>query len=112
MWKTHLSPKPEDPHRAQPISFRRPLPYLSTHPDTAPFRNHNGIPDKEMLYAMDTPYTPSAEVRKALMGFRIEDTAALGLSELHRVQLLSNCTDLNTIAWIISTIRTHTSSAE
>ncbi len=46
---------------------------------------------------MNTPSTPSAEVRGALMGFRVGDTAALGLSELQRVQLLGQCTDLNTI---------------
>jgi len=50
-----------------------------------------------MLYAMNTPSTPSAEVREALMGFRIGVTAAPGLSELQRVQLLGQCTDVNTI---------------
>jgi hypothetical protein len=40
-----------------------------------------------MLYTIDTPATPSAEVREALVGFRVGDTAALGLSDLERVQL-------------------------
>ncbi len=65
-----------------------------------------------MLYAINTPATPSAEVGEALMGFRVGDTAARGLSELQRVQLLGKCTDLDTITWIISTIRTHMPSAE
>ena len=47
---------------------------------------------------MDTPSTPSAEVRETLMGFRIGDTAAPRLSELQRVPLLGKCTDLNTMA--------------
>jgi len=46
------------------------------------------------------------------MGFRVGYTAASCLSELQRVQLLGQCTDLNTITWTISTIRTHTLSAE
>jgi len=65
-----------------------------------------------MLYAMDTPATPSAEVREALMGFRVGDIAALGLSELQRVQLLGQCTNLDTITWTISTICTHMLPAE
>jgi hypothetical protein len=65
-----------------------------------------------MIYAMDTPSTPSAEVMEDLMGFYVGDTATHGLSELHRVQLLGHCTDLNTITWTISTIRTNTSFAE
>ena len=67
-----------------------------------------------MLYVMDSPAPPSAEVREALynMGFRVGDTAAPCLSELHRVQLLSQCTDLNTLTWTISTIRTHTLPTE
>ncbi len=46
------------------------------------------------------------------MGFRVGDTAALGLSELQRVQLLGQCPALNTTTWTISTIRTHTLPAE
>jgi hypothetical protein len=61
-----------------------------------------------MLYALDTPSTLSVEVREVLKGFRVRDTAALGLSELYRVQLLGKCTDFDAITWIISTIRTHT----
>ena len=65
-----------------------------------------------MLYAMDTPATPSPEIRETLMGFRVGDTAAPYLYELQRVQLLGQCTDLNTITCTISTIRTHTLPAE
>ena len=46
------------------------------------------------------------------MGFRKGDTAASRLSELQRVQLLGQRTDLNTITWTISTIRTYTSFAD
>ena len=42
-----------------------------------------------------------------LMGFRVGDTAAPRLYKLHRVHLLGQCTDLNTILWTISTIRQH-----
>jgi len=49
---------------------------MGTHPDTVPFRIHNGILCRGMLYAMDTPSTPPVEVGEALMGFRIGDIAA------------------------------------
>ena len=55
---------------------------MGTRMHTAPFRIHNGIPGTEMLYAMGTPSTPSAEVNHALMGFCTGDTAALGLPDL------------------------------
>ena len=97
MWSTHPSHQPGDSQRAQPTPSRGPLPYMGTQPNTAPFRIHNGIPGRGILYAMDTPATPSAEVREAFMGFRVGDTAAPCLSELRRVQLLGQCTDLNTI---------------
>jgi len=85
MWSTHPSPQPGDSHRAQPTPSRGMLPYLMTHPDTAPFRVHNGIPGRGMLYAVDTPSTPSAEGREALRGLRVGDTAAPRLSELQRL---------------------------
>ncbi len=66
----------EDPQWTQPNYFWGPIPYLGTHPDTAPSRIHNGIQGRGMLYAMDTPSTPFAEVKEALMGFRIGVTAA------------------------------------
>jgi hypothetical protein len=44
--------------------------------------------------------------------FGVGDTAAPRLSELHRVQLLGQCTDLDTIPWTISPIRQLTSFAE
>jgi hypothetical protein len=71
-----------------------------------------GAPGRAMLYTKDLPATPSAEVLEALMGFRVGDTAALGLSEAQRDQLLGQCTDLNTLTWTISTIRRHTLPAE
>ena len=111
-WSTHPSPQTEDLHRVQPTTFRGPLPYLESHPDLAPFRVHNIIPGRGMLYTMDTPSTPSAEVRVALTGFRVGDTAASRLFELQRVQLHGQCTDLKTIAWTIFTILHHTSYAE
>ena len=47
------------------------------------------------------------------MGFRvIGDTTAPGLSESQRVQLLGQCTDLNTMTWTISTICKLTSPVE
>ena len=79
-WSTHPSPQLEDSHRAQPTTFRGPLPYMGSNPDTAPFRVDNEIPGKEIIYTMDTPSTPSAEVREVLMGFHAGDTAAHGLS--------------------------------
>jgi hypothetical protein len=42
------------------------------------------------------------------MGFRVGDRAAPSLSEAQRVQLIGQCTDLNTLTWTISTIRRHT----
>ncbi len=46
------------------------------------------------------------------MGFRVGETVAPRLYELQRVQILSKCTDLDTITWTISTIRTYTLPAE
>ena len=77
---------------------------MGTHPDTSPFRILNRIPRRRMLYALDSPDTPLAEARETLMGFPVGDTTALDLSELQRVQLLGQCTDLNTK--IKNTIRT------
>ena len=82
MWSTYYTHQPQASQGAQLTPPWGPLPYLGTHPNTTPFRVRNGIPSRGMLYAMDTPATPSAEVREALMGFRVGDTAALGLSEL------------------------------
>jgi hypothetical protein len=61
---------------------------------------------------MDTPTTPSADVREALMGFRAGDTTAPSLSESQRVELLGQCTDLNITTWTISTIHTLTLHVE
>jgi hypothetical protein len=60
-----------------------------------------------MIYDTDTPATPSAEIKEALVGFRVGDTAALGLSKLHKVQLLGKSTDLDTITSNVFTICTH-----
>ncbi len=54
-------------HPGSPPPPRGPLPYLGTHPNTAPFRVHNGIPGPGMLYTMDTPTTSSADAREALI---------------------------------------------
>jgi len=107
MWSTHPALRPGNPHQAHHTPTREPLPYLGTHPDTVPFRVHKGIPGRGMLYVSDTSFSPSAEVREALMGVHIGDTAAPGLSALQRVQLLGQCTDLNTLAWTLSIIRSH-----
>jgi len=85
---THPSIQPGDPPRAQQTPFREQLPYMDTHLYTAPSRIHNVIPIRGMLYVRNTPSTPSTEVREALMGFRIGDTAAHALSALQRVHLL------------------------
>ena len=55
---------------------------------------------------------PSAEVRETLRGFHIGDTATPGLSAIQRLQLLGQCTDLNTLAWTLTTIRSHASPVE
>ena len=65
--------QPQPQHTPPP---RDPLPYLGTHPNTAPFRVHQGILGRGMLYVADNPSTPPAEVIEALMGFHIGDTAA------------------------------------
>ena len=96
MWSTQTAQLYGDSHKGQHTPIREPVPYLDTRPDTAPFRVHKGIPG--MLYVLDTPSTPFAEVREALMGFHIGDTAAPGLPALHRIQILGQCTDLNTLA--------------
>ena len=55
---------------------------MGTLPDTTPFRIYNGIPGKDMIFLSSILSTTSAEVREALMGFQIGDTAAPGLSAL------------------------------
>ena len=82
---THPSPQPGDSQRAQPTTFRIPLSYLGTHPDMAPFRVDNEILGRGLLYAMDTPSPPFAEVKEVLIGFRVGDPAAPGLYEVQRV---------------------------
>ena len=104
-WSTYPPHQPEAPHGAQLTPPWGPLPHLGTHPNTSPFRVHNGIPGRGMLYTMDTPTTPSADVMEALMGFRVGDTPAPGLSESQRVQFLGQCADLDIMTWTISTIR-------
>ncbi len=60
-----------------------------------------------MLYIADRPAAQTTEVREALMGFRIGDTRVPGLSQHQRVHLLGQCTDLNAIAWTVTSIQTH-----
>jgi len=91
---------------------RGPLPYMGTHPNTSPFQVHNSISGRGMLYTMDTHTPPSTDVREALMGFRVEDTAVPGLSESQRVQLVGQFIDLNTMTWTISKIRSLTLPVE
>ncbi len=67
-----------------------------------------GVSGRGMLYTKDNSTTESAVVREAVMGFRVRDTAAYGLSEAQRVQMLGQCTDLDVLTWITSTIRKHT----
>jgi len=50
-----------------------------------------------MLYVSNTPSTPSAKVKEALMGFYVGYIAAPGLSALQGVQLLGKCIDINTL---------------
>jgi len=69
IYSTYTSHQPRDTQRAQPSPSRGPLRYMWTHMNTAPFRIHNGITERGMIYAMDTSVTPSAEVSEALMGF-------------------------------------------
>ena len=73
----------KDQHQAQHTPTRKPLLYLGTHPDTAPFRVHKRISGRGMLYESENPSTLSVEVRETLVGFNIGDTAAPGLSALH-----------------------------
>jgi hypothetical protein len=83
---THPSPKSGVHTKHNPLpSGSRSIPYLGAHPDTPPCWVYNGNPGRGMLYVSNTPSTPSAEVMETLMGFRIGDTAASGLSALQRV---------------------------
>ncbi len=79
IWLSRLITFPTIGARNQPqlqhTPLRGPLPYMGTHPDTAPVRVHKGILGRCMLYVSDTPSTPSAEVREVQMGFHIGDTA-------------------------------------
>ncbi len=87
-------------------------PHLGTHPDIPPFRVRNGTPGRGMIYTSNLPSTPFAEIKEALMGFRVRYTDARGLSTLQKIHLFGQFTDLNSIAWTKSTIRTYTSSKE
>ena len=85
---------------------------MITHTYTAPFRIHKGIPGRGMIFVLDTPSSPYVKAKEALTGFHIGDIDAPGLSALQRIQLLGQYTTLNTLAWTLSTIRTHASLAE
>jgi hypothetical protein len=111
-WSTYPTQRPANSQGEQPTPPRGQLPYLGSQRNDAPFRIHKGIPCRGMLYTNDNPDTPPVEVREALMGFRVGDTTGHGLSEAQRVQLLGQCTDLNTLTWTISTIRRQTLLAE
>ena len=75
-WSTYPTNQPNVLHGAQLSPPRGPLPHMGTHPNTTPCRVHNVIPGRGMLYTMDTPTTPSADFKEALMGFRVGDKAA------------------------------------
>ena len=94
------------------LSPSEPLPHLGTHPDKPPFRVHNEIPGKGVLYASNLPSTPSAEVKEAALDFCVKDTDAPELSIAQRVHLLDQSTDLNSIAYTIATIMAHISPRE
>jgi len=60
-----------------------------------------------MLYKGNSPASPTAEVREALMRFRVGDIGAQGFSQNQRIHLLGHCTDLDAILWMVATIRAH-----
>jgi hypothetical protein len=84
-WNTHLSPpsgRVLSPNEG--LLPREPLPHLGTHPNTFPFRFHDEISGNGVLYVSNRPFTPSLEVREALMGFTVRETDILGLSTTQR----------------------------
>ncbi len=81
-WSTFPSLEPGDQLQPQYTPPREPLPYMGNHLNTVLFRVQNGTPGRSMLFVSGTPASASREVREALMGFHIGDTAAPGLSAL------------------------------
>ncbi len=98
-WTTHYPAPPPDGKvevilDSGVILPRKPLPRLGIHPTSSHFQVHSGFPGKGILYESDCLATPSAEVRKALIGFRVVDTAAPSFSQNQRIHLLGQCTRL------------------
>jgi len=80
-WSTHPRPPTgRDLSLNVDLPPREPLPHLCTHPNTSPFRVHNGISENGVLYATNLPSTPSPELREALVGFRVGETDVPSLS--------------------------------
>ena len=61
-----------------------------------------GIPGAGLLYLKDKITEPNSTIKEILMGFQPGTTAAPGLSEMDRCQILGQTSDINIITWLIT----------
>ena len=77
------------------------LPKFVCYPNSHKFRTHKGRPGPGLLIHNNELKEPTADIREVLMGFRMRDTAAPGLSEEQRRHLLGQCIDINLLTWLM-----------
>jgi ribonuclease HI len=84
---------------------------ITGHLNSPAFRTQAGIPGTGLLYYKDTLLKPSATIKEHLMGFHEGTTAAPGLSETDRCQILGQAPDINILTWLLTqavlTTQTH-----
>jgi len=106
------SPRGPDtsPRRLPPGSnfAEEPIPRLGTHPITPHRQAQGGPAGRGSLHETNHPASPTAEVGKSLMEFRVSETRAANLSKNQHIQLLGRCTVPNAISWTLATVRAHT----
>ena len=83
----NLLPLARDPYN-RPGHPQIALPKFVCYPSSHKFRLHRGKPGPGLLINNNELKEPTADIREALMGFPVGDTAAPGLSEERRRHLL------------------------
>ena len=93
---------------------RRALPTLMATPQSYAFRVQKGVPGAGMIYDEEEEHwtEPTARERELAMGFPEGGTAAEGLTEEDRRQMLGNAIDLNTLTWLLQQMRGGLEEAE
>ncbi len=101
---THHTQHPLPPHIA--------LPKITCHLNSPAFRTQRGIPGTGLLDYKDKLPEPSPTIKEHLMGFHQGATAAPGLSENDRCQILGQAPDINILTWLITQATLTTKNTE